>query len=469
MAAGAARSCARQRALSVGQALFALSFSGAALIAGWMSPSATLFIVVATLQLGFLVSAAWRIVLVLASREPPPQPTLTSSDDNLPIYTILVALHDEVDVVDQLVERLSQIDYPAHRLQGLILLEAHDHATIQAVEQADRPWWLRPLVVAAGAPTTKPRALNAGLAQAIGEFVTVYDAEDDPDPLQLREAVARFRADASRTLACLQAPLRIRSDDGDEIHAFLNRQFAVEYAALFEVTLPGMARLGLPFPLGGTSNHFRVDVLRGIGGWDAWNVTEDADLGFQLWSRGWTQGMLARPTYEPPPGGVAVWLPQRTRWLKGFLQTVGVHTRDVRRLGGRGLFALVMTLGFTLVSAGLHAVVLAWVAAAVLVAVASGLPPSTPIFALSVLFTGTAAALMTARIGALRAGTPYGPTDMVLSPVYWSLLTVAFGHALWRLVRDPFTWDKTPHRASRSIVATPVLMVDPQPAGREAA
>jgi cellulose synthase/poly-beta-1,6-N-acetylglucosamine synthase-like glycosyltransferase len=304
----------------------------------------------------------------------------------------------------------------------------------------------------------------------MGEFVTVYDAEDDPDPLQLREAVARFRADPDQSLACLQAPLRVRIDDGDKRHALLNRQFAVEYAALFEVTLPGMARLGLPLPLGGTSNHFRVDVLRSIGGWDAWNVTEDADLGFQLWRYGWRSDMLTRPTHEAPPGGIAVWLPQRTRWLKGFMQTLGVHTRDVRGLGAKGCFALVITLAFTLASAALHAVVLAWVAATVLMALATGLAPLTPVFAMTVLATGTVVALATGQIGASRAGVRYTPADMLLSPIYWSLLTLAFGHALWRLIRDPFTWDKTPHRASRAL-AVPVSLVtaEPEPAGREAA
>lgn len=464
-----ARSRAKRRMLSVSQATFAGSAASLVLIAGWFSSSAAILIIIATLQVGFLINAAWRILLVRVSRKPPLF-LLHEADIDLPNYTILIALHDEVDVVDQLIDRLARIDYPSHKLQGLILLEAHDHATIDAVQQADRPWWLTPLVLPAGTPTTKPRALNAGLAHAIGEFVTVYDAEDDPDPLQLREAVARFRADPDHSLSCLQAPLRIRVADGDDRHAFLNRQFAVEYAALFEVTLPGMARLGFPFPLGGTSNHFRVDVLRSIGGWDAWNVTEDADLGFQLWRHGWRSGMLTRPTHEAPPGGIAVWLPQRTRWLKGFMQTLGVHTRDVRGLGAKGFFALIITLAFTLASAALHAFVLAWVAATVLVALVSGLTPLTPVFALTVPATGTVAALGTGWIGASRAGVRYSLTDMLLSPIYWSLLTLAFGHALWRLIRDPFTWDKTPHRASRSMSApVAAIQAEPEPAGREAA
>ncbi len=359
----------------------------------------------------------------------------------------MVALHDEVEVMDQLVARLSEIDYPHDRLQGLLLVETHDLETIQAARMADRPDWLDVVVVPPGTPLTKPRALNHGLSLATGQFLTVYDAEDDPDPLQLREAAARFAASPDARLACLQAPLRIRRlDDTMPRSAFLHRQFAVEYAALFEVTLPGMARLGLPFPLGGTSNHFRTDVMRSLGGWDAFNVTEDADLGFRLWRNGWRQGLMQRPTYEVPPNELEDWLPQRTRWLKGFMQTWGVHTRNARGLGVRGALALLMTLGSTLAAAAAHALALAWLASSVLIAIAAGLSPGTPMFAVSVLILGTAAAVLINKIGAQRAHVPYDANDMVMSPVYWSLLTLAFCQAAWRLVTEPFAWDKTRHR-----------------------
>ena len=386
----------------------------------------------------FLGTAVWRVVLILLSARPRPEP---APPIVWPRYTILAALHDEAEVVGQLIERLARIDYPPDRLQGLLLLEAHDHATIAVARAAPRPAWLEILVIPPGKPQTKPRALNHALAHATGELLTVYDAEDAPHPFQLREAAARFAADSTGRLACLQAPLRIRAG-----RRFLERQFAAEYASLFETALPGMARLGLPFPLGGTSNHFRTDALRAAGGWDAWNVTEDADLGFRLWAHGWRLGVIDRPTWETPPGALADWLPQRTRWLKGYLQTLGVHSRRPWRLGRRGALALVVTVGAGLASAAIHGLSLAWVAAAVLVSVMAGLPPETPALALSVLVLGAAAAWLACAIGARRAGVPYGPADMISAPGYWALLSLAFAHAAWRLVVEPFAWDKTPHR-----------------------
>lgn len=453
---------ADRRSLGLGQGLVLLVL--AAILAGSVAvaPSATGLFLILLAQVIFLSAACWRVLLILASRRADPDPPPAAT---LPRYTILVALLDEAEILPQLVERLDAIDYPRGKLEGFLLLEAHDHATQVAAAACDLPPWLRVKIVPPGGPRTKPAALNAGLAVATGAIVTVYDAEDDPDPLQLREAAARFAGDRSGRLATLQAPLRIRPH-ADSITPFLDRHFAVEYAGLFEVTLPAMARLGLPFPLGGTSNHFDVEALRAVGGWDAYNVTEDADLGFRLWRSGYRLGTMRLPTWETPPGEIIDWLPQRTRWLKGFMQTWGVQTRSLAGLGWRGVVALIMTLGLSLAAAAAHAPSLAWVAATVAIAVAGGLPPEAPSFALMVLFVGMAAAWLNGKIGALRAGLPYTAFDMVRSPAYWSLMSLAFGHAVWRLAREPFAWDKTRHRRDPAMDIAGLAEVD---AGREAA
>ena len=396
------------------------------------------------LQLGFLAIVGWRLLTIVVSHSPspaaPPRPA------SWPRYSIVVALHDEAAILPHLVERLSRLDYPSPLLDGYLALEAHDQATIDAAMALKRPDWLHVLVVPPGTPTTKPRALNHALAVARGDFLTVYDAEDDPDPLQLQEAAARFAAE-DEDLVCLQAPLRIRRlYKGYENSPFLDRHFAAEYAALFEITLPAMARMGLPFPLGGTSNHFRVSALRALGGWDAWNVTEDADLGFRIWRRGWRLGMLSRPTYETPPGRLLHWLPQRTRWLKGYMQTLLVHTRFASGMGWRGWSAMTLTLGAALASAALHALSLAWIVTFFLTALMARQLPATPWFGLGILLCGTAAAILTTAIGARRANTPFNARDMLAAPAYWSLLSLAFAHAFIRLIAEPHRWDKTAHK-----------------------
>lgn len=452
---------ASQRSLGLAQGLVWLALCGLGLLAFLTAPGVTLQRLVFAVQLAFVIYAFWRCLLAVASLNMP-APRSPIRGQTLPRYTVLVALLDEAEILPQLVERLAAIDYPRDRLEGYLLLEAHDRVTIAAAHACPLPPWLQVRVVPEDGQRTKPHALNHGLAAARGRFVTVYDAEDAPDPLQLREAAERFAADRTGSLWALQSPLRIRTRERSDSR-FLDRQFAVEYAALFEVTLPAMSRLGLPFPLGGTSNHFRVDALRAVGGWDAHNVTEDADLGFRLWRAGGRLGTLSRPTYEPPPGALVDWLPQRTRWLKGYMQTYGVHTRDLRGLGWRGCLSLLLTVGVALGSAAIHAATLAWVVASVAIAVAAGLQPATPIFAMSVLAGGTSAAWLTGHVGARRAGIAYTPADMIVGPAYWSLLSLAFYHALWRLVREPFAWDKTRHSPDPGRTGTHV------DAGREVA
>ena len=447
------RHWASQRGLSLGQWLF---WAGLAALIVWglvLRPDTTALMLFLTLQLGFIVMAVWRILLTVASRRrPPPAPPPAV----WPPYTVLVALHDEAAVTPQLVRRIAALDYPPDRLQGMLLLEAHDAATIAAALGADRPDWLDVVIVPDGRPRTKPRALNYGLERATGDLVTIYDAEDQPHPQQLREAAARFCADPTGRLGCLQAPLRIRPVHGRRFsQRFLSRQFAVEYAALFEVTLPAMAQLGLPFPLGGTSNHFRTQALREVGGWDAWNVTEDADLGLALWREGWTQHVIAQPTWETAPEHLYDWLPQRTRWLKGYMQTWGVHTRKPFGLGVRGGLAMTLSIGGTIAAAASHAAAITGVAAVVLVALVAGLPPQTSFLALGVLAFGVISAWINGLIGARRAGVPYGLLDMLLAPGAWALLSLAFLHAAHRLVTEPFTWDKTAHRPD-TVDLTPV-------------
>ena len=435
---------ASQRGLSLGQWLF---WAGLAALFAWgllLQPRLTGLTLILMVQMSFIGMGIWRILLTATSRRRPPA---APSPPIWPRYTVLAALHDEAAVMHQLVRRLAAIDYPPDRLQGLILLEAHDAPTIAAALKADRPDWLEVVIVPEGAPRTKPRALNYGLARATGDLVTIYDAEDQPHPQQLREAAARFVADPSGRLGCLQAPLRIRPPRGTRFsERFLARQFAIEYAALFEVIVPAKARLGLPFLLGGTSNHFRAEALRQVGGWDAWNVTEDADLGFALWRAGWTLHVIGHPTWEAAPEHLYDWLPQRTRWLKGFMQTWGVQTRDLWGLGLRGVLVLILSIGGALAAAASHAAAIMGVAAVILVALISGLPPQTSLMALGVLAFGVVSAWINGLIGARRAGVPYGPLDMLLAPGAWALLSLAFLHAVHRLVTEPFTWDKTDHR-----------------------
>ncbi|MFY9829291.1 MAG: glycosyltransferase family 2 protein [Rhodoplanes sp.] len=266
-----------------------------------------------------LVFFAWiglRLIGLFAAAKPP-QPLPRRPDASLPIYTVIVALYREVAAIEQLIACLNALDWPPEKLDIKLVLEPDDHAT-RAALQAIRLGQPYELVIApAVGPRTKPKALNAALPFARGAFVTVFDAEDRPEADQLRRALEAFLSHDER-LACVQAQLTIDNTRD----SWLTRMFTAEYAGLFDVLLPGLARLRLPLPLGGSSNHFRTAVLRVIGGWDAHNLTEDADLGMRLARCGYVSAVIASTTYEEAPARFFAWLKQRRRWFQGWMRLV---------------------------------------------------------------------------------------------------------------------------------------------------
>lgn len=404
-----------------------------------LSPSAAMTILHHLFFAVFLLGGLTRLAAVCT-----PLPKIVPvalADTDLPTYTIICPLYREAEVVAELVENLQALDYPRDRLQALIVLEADDDVTQAAVRALPLPAFVQVLIVPRGTPKTKPRACNHALERARGELVVIYDAEDMPDAGQLREAAARF-AVADPKLACLQAPLRIE-DPGFSL--FLPSQFRLEYAAHFEVLLPALARWGLPFPLGGTSNHFRTAALREQGGWDPYNVTEDADIGFRLAAAGYRLGVMDRPTWETAPTTWGQWLPQRARWIKGHMQTIAVCLRGAVPRQPRHAVALVLTLAQSVASSHLHGPIMA----GVLVLAAIDFWPDSrlaiPPADLTLYTLGWSASALAGARGVLRAGAQPKSLHLLGMALYWPLQSLAATKALYQFVTAPHRWDKTLH------------------------
>ncbi|HEY9214676.1 MAG TPA: glycosyltransferase, partial [Ancylobacter sp.] len=301
------------------------------------------------------VLLGWSVLRLTACTLPPQrEPPLSRDDATLPAYSLLVPLYREARVVPQLIAAISTLDYPREKLQILLVVEPDDIETTAALRRHIAHSCFEIIVATPLGPRTKPKALNAALSFARGEFIGVYDAEDVPDPLQLRRACAVFRRRDNSDIACVQARLAIDNLADN----WITRQFAAEYAGHFDVVLPMLAAFRLPIPLGGTSNHFRRKVLEEIGGWDPYNVTEDADLGIRLARGGWRTVVIASTTDEEAPRTARAWMCQRTRWYKGWLQTLLVHGRHpgrlVRQIGWIGTATLTVMLGGSLAAALMH-------------------------------------------------------------------------------------------------------------------
>jgi cellulose synthase/poly-beta-1,6-N-acetylglucosamine synthase-like glycosyltransferase len=442
LSAASGWSVGQKRTVAVAGLLFA-----AGMVAQWQL---TLALLVAVSNVVFLAAVSFKLVacLVGLASGARTMPAGAERDDRLlPRYTVLVPVYKEANVIGELMGNLGALDYPAEKLEILVLLESDDSETIEAARAARPPATVRLVIVPDAQPKTKPKACNVGLLLARGDRLVIYDAEDRPDPQQLRKAVAAFEQAGPETV-CVQARLRYWNSTAN----LLTRMFSLEYGYWFGTMLPGLDRLGLPIPLGGTSNHFRVAELRGLLGWDPHNVTEDADLGLRAAVEGYRVGVIDSDTDEEACAEVRPWIRQRTRWIKGYMQTALVHARSPRRLVRQ--VGVVDAAGFLLLIAGTPLTFLLapvmWVGTAAWYGFGEPHLPlldSGTFWAIATinLIVGNGIMIGLNLIAAVRGQGWRAAPYALLNPLYWVLHSIAAWRAAVQLIRNPFYWEKTPH------------------------
>lgn len=423
-------------------ALF-LTTTATSFIGAWILPG-----LVALMLIG---SATLKLAACTIPPQRPPRPA--RDDKSLPGYSLIVPLYREARVVPQLVDALDGIDYPREKLQILMVIEPDDEATATALALHARRPGFEIIVASPVGPRTKPKALNAALPFARGSVIGIYDAEDVPDPLQLRHVCGRLNARGNQRIGCVQARLVIDNlADG-----WISRQFAAEYAGYFDVVLPMLGLCRLPLPLGGTSNHFRRAALDDVNGWDPFNVTEDADLGVRLARAGWGTDVIASATDEEAPHRLGAWMRQRTRWYKGWMQTLLVHIRQPLRMGREAGWAETLTLLFLLGSgtaaALLHPVLFASVLLGLFLEPVHELSFTSTLLDgvwFCVLVAGLLGTVLSTLLGMQRRRIP-GMIGVALTmPVYWLMMSAAAWRALIALVTAPSHWEKTEHGLART-------------------
>ncbi|CAN5684855.1 glycosyltransferase [soil metagenome] len=418
----------------------------------------------------YLVSTLDRNWLILKGLRSPTllqisdEEALAIPDDKLPVYTVLLPVYGEPSIVENLINGVAKLNYPSDKLEILLLIEEDDLATQAALVGLPLAT-VRVVVVPDTMPKTKPKACNYGmtLPDLRGEFVTIYDAEDIPDPLQLRKAVIAFRR-AATDIGCLQCRLGYFN----ERQNLLTRWFALEYATWFGLVLPAAEAAGAVVPLGGTSNHMPVSVWKAIGGWDEFNVTEDADLGVRLARHGYRTLILDSVTLEEANSDVVNWIRQRSRWYKGYLQTMIVHLRHPlqlrREIGTKAILRLINMTGAVPIVSALNLVfwfgMIAWVAGRSPV-IGTLFPPVPYYICLGLFLVGGPMAVYVGLIVTSAVGKPQLWWAALLAPLYWALQSVAAVKAIYQLVFRPFFWEKTVHGLSTA------SMSSPSPAGSE--
>jgi cellulose synthase/poly-beta-1,6-N-acetylglucosamine synthase-like glycosyltransferase len=387
-------------------------------------------------------------------------------DDDLPSYTILVPALREPEVIATLLRNLDALEYPQSKLDIKLILESGDSATIEAATEANPGDHVELVLVPPAGPRTKPKALNYALPHSRGDLLTIYDAEDEPEPLQLRRAaVALGRAETDTV--CLQAQLSFANVEQN----IITRWFTLEYDMWFALLLPGLVSVGAPLPLGGTSNHFRRDALLSLGAWDPYNVTEDADLGVRLARAGYRCGVLESTTLEEANSDFINWVKQRSRWYKGYLQTALIHLRNPRltlnQLGWGGFAQLILFMLGTPLLAVLNPIF--WVLTTLWFL---GSPHFIKDLFPAVLYYPAVASWVFGNLLVLymtiltcrMTRRPELIVVAVLVPVYWVMMSMAAIKALWQLIAAPAFWEKTVH----GLVDTappPDSAASPSPAG----
>lgn len=393
-------------------------------------------------SIGFTGLKIAALIGTFRPRPEPPAPLIA----RLPIVSVMVALYRESNIASRLVKRLGKLDYPQELLDVLLVVEAEDTLTREALDRADLPGWMRVVVVPDGSVKTKPRALNFALDHCRGSIVGVYDAEDAPEPDQIRKVVDRFHA-RGPDLACVQG----RLDFYNPRLNWLARCFTIEYAAWFRLLLPGIERLGLAVPLGGTTLFFRRAVLESLGRWDAHNVTEDADLGMRIARRGYRTELIDTTTFEEANCRPRSWVKQRSRWIKGFMMTWITHMRDPallwRELGPRKFLGFQLLLAGSVVQSLLAPVLWTfWLLPFGFPHPVAAILPEVVLQVLVIGFVAIEVSLILFGIAGLaRTRHRLNPLWVPTMVFYYPLATLAAYKAAWEMLVQPFYWDKTAH------------------------
>lgn len=431
--------------------LLGLLFSLAGLTAWYRLEIAKLFILISTVF--YLAYSVYKLVLVRysvlgdAEIEVTEQDIAALDENSLPIYSVLVPMYHEPETVRHLVKALEAMDYPADKKDIQLLLEEDDTDTLEAVAALSLPEGFRVTVIPDSHPKTKPKACNIGLARAKGEYLVIYDAEDRPEKDQLKKAVTAFSR-VEESVVCLQSKLNFFNPRQN----LLTRWFAAEYSAWFDLSLAGLSSLNGVMPLGGTSNHFITSKLDELMGWDAYNVTEDCDLGIRIYRAGYKSRMLNTTTWEEACSRLEFWVCQRTRWVKGYIQTYMVHMRRpvrlIRELGLINFLHFQLLIGGSVFTSLINP--LFWALAVVWFGFRLDLFMSLfpgPVFAMGALclFVGNFTFVYIGAVACYKRGYYDILKYALLVPFHWVLISYSGWRAFIQFFTNPFHWEKTQH------------------------
>jgi cellulose synthase/poly-beta-1,6-N-acetylglucosamine synthase-like glycosyltransferase len=405
----------------------------------------------------FLVAITFKLFLALVGSRFELHQAVTKDEvrdvvnADLPLYTVLLPVYKEDKLIKKLIWNLQSLDYPREMLDIKLLIEEDDDKTLKAVQNLDFPAVFEVIVVPFHMPKTKPKACNYGLHFSRGKFLTIYDAEDIPDTDQLKKVVTLF-AKLPEHYICIQSALNYFNRNEN----FLTRMFTLEYSYWFDYMLPGLDTLDIPIPLGGTSNHFKMDALIELGAWDPFNVTEDADLGVRAYAKGYKIAIINSTTYEEANNEPINWIRQRSRWIKGYMQTYLVHMRNpaelIRKIGFKGFLGFNFFIGATSATFLVYPLLLAIFICYLVFdfsTIRTLFPDWVLFMAIFNLMVGNILMIYVNMMAVFKRRYFELILFALANPVYWLMHSAAAYMGLYQLITNPFYWEKTNHGLSK--------------------
>lgn len=412
-------------------------------------------VVVAILTFLYFTDLLFNLFLVYRSFSKTPEIVIGKKEideytKDWPMYSVICPLYKEAKVIPQFIDAMKKLNYPKDKLQVMLLLEDDDQDTIQAAKTANLPAFFDIVIVPHSHPKTKPKALNYGLKRASGEYIVVYDAEDIPDAYQLKKAIIAFQKAGPRTI-CIQAKLNFYNPHQN----LLTRVFTAEYSLWFDLVLTGLQSIHAPIPLGGTSNHFKKKDLHLLKGWDSFNVTEDADLGMRLVKHGYRTAVIQSITLEEANSSPINWFWQRTRWVKGYIQTYFLHMRKpkefIKHWNEPHFITFQLVIGGKVLSMFINP--LMWFITILYFTMRAKYGPfietffPTPVLYMAVisLFIGNFLYIYYYMVGCVKHGHDELVKYVFFVPLYWLAMSLAAWVAFASFLINPHHWSKTKH------------------------
>ncbi|MEM1326586.1 MAG: cellulose synthase family protein [Bacteroidota bacterium] len=235
-----------------------------------------------------------------------------------PFVTVQLPIYNEMYVIERLIDRVAEFDYPKERFEIHILDDSTDE-TVEIVQRKVKEYQAKGFqieqIIRTDRKGFKAGALKAATPQAKGEFIAIFDADFVPRRDFLKKTVPYFKDEKVGVVQTRWVHL-------NEDYSLLTRLQAIQLNVHFTVEQQGRSAGNYMLQFNGTAGVWRRQTIAEAGGWEADTLTEDLDLSIRAQLKGWEIKYLEK--FDSPaelPADINGLKSQQFRWMKGGAET----------------------------------------------------------------------------------------------------------------------------------------------------